>query len=100
MGGLPARRRHPRWWSAVLIALATVTALVVPPSPSHDISLATYNLPLAPAQPLDPTAVAAVVEPSVVQIDTRIDYQQAVGTGTGIVVGPDGEVLTNFHVVQ
>lgn len=34
------------------------------------------------------------------RIDTDIDYQNAYGTGTGIVVDSSGVVLTNFHVVQ
>ncbi|MDH6196514.1 serine protease Do [Mycobacterium frederiksbergense] len=58
--------------------------------------------PLAPAgaAPGDPEAVAAQVEPSVARIDTVVDYQQAIGIGTGIVLSPSGEVLTNYHVVQ
>ena len=71
----------------LLIALATAVALVVPVRPA-----------IAAAAPLD-SAIAAV-EPAVVQIDTTIDYQHAVGAGTGIVLNPNGEVLTNFHVVQ
>ena len=33
-------------------------------------------------------------------IDTTIDYQHAIGAGTGIVLDPGGAILTNFHVVQ
>jgi S1-C subfamily serine protease len=67
-----------------------------------DIALATRQLELreAPAQPVDPSSLAAVVEPAVVRVDVSIDYQHAVGYGTGIVLSPDGEVLTNYHVVQ
>ncbi len=71
----------------LLIALATAVALVSPIRPA-----------IAAAAPLD-TAIAAV-EPAVVQIDTTIDYQHAVGAGTGFMLSPGGEVLTNFHVVQ
>jgi S1-C subfamily serine protease len=71
----------------LLIALATAVALVAPVRPA-----------IAAAEPLD-TAIAAV-EPAVVQIDTTIDYQHAVGAGTGFLLNPNGEVLTNFHVVQ
>ena len=71
----------------LLIALAAVMALVAPIRPA-----------IASAAPLD-TAIAAV-EPAVVQIDTTIDYQHAIGAGTGFVLNPGGEVLTNFHVVQ
>lgn len=34
------------------------------------------------------------------RIDTEIDYQNAFGAGTGIVLDPGGQVLTNYHVVQ
>jgi serine protease Do len=71
----------------LLIALAAVMTLVAPIRPG-----------IASAAPLD-TAIAAV-EPAVVQIDTTIDYQHAIGAGTGFVLNPNGEVLTNFHVVQ
>ena len=70
-----------------LIALAAAIALVAPVRPA-----------IAAAAPLD-TAIAAV-EPAVVQIDTTIDYQHAIGAGTGFVLSPGGEVVTNFHVVQ
>jgi serine protease Do len=72
--------------AALFIALATVMALVVPATSS--------------AAPGDPATGAAAVEPSVVQITTRIDYQQAIGTGTGFAIDPNGVVLTNYHVVS
>jgi serine protease Do len=77
-------RLHP---CRLLIALVAVMALVAPIRPA-----------IASAEPLD-TAIAAV-EPAVVQIDTTIDYQHAIGAGTGFLLNPNGEVLTNFHVVQ
>lgn len=77
-------RLHPY---RLLIAFAAVLALVAPIRPA-----------IAAAAPLD-TAISAV-EPAVVQIDTTIDYQHAIGAGTGFVLNPNGEVLTNFHVVQ
>jgi S1-C subfamily serine protease len=70
--------------ATLLIALATAFALIAPASS-------------AIAAPVE--TAAAAVEPSVVQITTRIDYQQAIGTGTGIVIDPGGAVLTNYHVV-
>src|ERR1700710_1858159 len=54
----------------------------------------------ASAAPADPTDAVAVVEPAVARIDTTINYQHAIGAGTGIVIDPTGTVLTNFHVVQ
>lgn len=84
------RRLNPRRPLAVLLAvLAALVALVAPIHPA-----------VSAAQPGDPVAAAAQVEPAVVRIDTIIDYQHAYGSGTGIVVDPNGQVLTNFHVVQ
>jgi S1-C subfamily serine protease len=69
----------------LLIAFAAVLALVAPAT--------------AMAAPADTEAAAAAVAPAVVQITTKIDYQQAIGTGTGTVIDPGGVVLTNYHVV-
>jgi serine protease Do len=77
--GTPTSRRP---LAALLIAFAAVLALVAPGT--------------AVAAPAD---AASAVEPAVVQITTRIDYQQAIGTGTGTVIDPGGVVLTNYHVV-
>jgi S1-C subfamily serine protease len=38
------------------------------------------------------------VGPTIVDIDTKLGYQSAVGAGTGIVIGPS-TVLTNNHVI-
>lgn len=77
----------PRPFATLLIALATALALVAPAFP-------------VAAAPNDPIAAAAQVEPAVVRIDTEIDYQGAYGNGTGFVIDPNGQVLTNFHVVS
>lgn len=82
MGKIPVRRP----FAPLLIALAAVLTLVAPMT--------------AVAAPGDPLAAAAQVEPSVVQIDTEIDYQGAFGNGAGFVIDPGGQVLTNFHVVS
>jgi len=77
----PSHRLVP----TLLTALAAVLALVVPAT--------------SMAAPADIGVAAAAVEPAVVQITTKIDYQQAIGTGTGTVIDPGGVVLTNYHVV-
>lgn len=78
---------HPL--TRLLVALVALLALV---TPVHAVTAA--------AAPGDPEAAAAQVEPSVVRVNTEIDYQHALGTGTGIVLDPGGQVLTNFHVVS
>lgn len=85
MGKYHVRRPLP----VLLVAFAAILALVTPLSPATSV-----------AAPADPLAAAAQVEPAVVRIDTEIDYQNAIGNGTGIVLDPDGQVLTNFHVVS
>jgi S1-C subfamily serine protease len=45
-------------------------------------------------------ADTASIEQGVVRIDTTLDLQNAVGTGTGVVLSPDGIVLTNNHVIR
>lgn len=77
-----------RWSSPVFLILA-VCALMAP------------TAGVAAAQPPADVVVAAdQVEPAVARIDTTIGFQSAIGAGTGVVLSPGGEVLTNFHVVQ
>jgi serine protease Do len=81
---------HPRRRRLTLLAvMAAVLAFVAPVLPAT-----------SSAQPADPVAAANQIEPSVVRVDTQIDYQHAYGAGTGIVLDPNGVVLTNYHVVQ
>ncbi len=53
-----------------------------------------------PLAPLDQSAVLGQVTPGLVDINTTLDYQGAVGAGTGIVLDSNGEVLTNNHVIE
>lgn len=56
----------------------------------------------APAADLRPAeqAAAAAVNPSVVEINATIGGVPGAAAGTGIVLGPDGLVLTSRHVVS
>jgi S1-C subfamily serine protease len=78
--------RFSRWLRVVTLVFAAMLAFVSPA--------------VSMAQPADPMVAAASVEPAVARVDTQIDYQSAVGAGTGIVIDPGGQVLTNYHVVQ
>lgn len=74
------RKVHSRRWLTALVGALIAVQLVSPA--------------IAAADPAD------LVEPSVVRLDTVVDYQHVMGTGTGFVIDGGGQVLTNYHVVQ
>jgi len=67
---------------------------------SVNTGLRITNSTAAPAAKLDGTvsAAAAKIRPSVVTIN--VAGQQEAGTGSGVIIRPDGTVLTNDHVVD
>jgi serine protease Do len=85
MGGIRIRGRLGTVLAAAALGLAAIgLAVAAPPQAAHaDI----------------PDAVAAV-EPATARVDTVINYQHAIGAGTGFVLDAGGAILTNFHVVQ
>jgi S1-C subfamily serine protease len=97
-------RRTPSRWSSSLVSLAAAVGLALAGVPG--LAPATASPPTfggfrdAPAPPADPSAMVAKVGPAVVDIDTQMSYQSAVGAGTGIVLTPNGQVLTNNHVIE
>ena len=62
-------------------------------------SAATSSNPAAPAADMTGKATSAQ-QVGVVDIDTVLKYQGARAAGTGMVISPSGEVLTNNHVVN
>jgi S1-C subfamily serine protease len=45
-------------------------------------------------------AIAAAVDPSIVDINTVLDFGIGSGAGTGMILTPNGEILTNNHVIN
>ena len=54
----------------------------------------------ADAVPPDLAAIDAKVDPGLVDINSTFGYQSAKGAGTGMVLTPSGEILTNNHVID
>jgi S1-C subfamily serine protease len=92
-------RRSPSWWRS-LLSLAAVVGLALVAVPAYASPPTLNRFGEAPAAPPDPSAMVATVGPAVVDIDTQLGYQSAVGAGTGIVLTPSGQVLTNNHVIE
>lgn len=97
-----SHRRGP-WRSPWLLATTTVLGLGLIAAPAYaapGIQPPLDRFSDAPGPPLDPAAMVAQVGPSVVDIDADLSYQSATGAGTGIVIDPGGQVLTNNHVIE
>lgn len=54
----------------------------------------------ASGSPADAASIAQNVDPGLVDVNTTLTYQGLQGAGTGMVLTPDGEILTNNHVIE
>jgi len=102
-GPPPAQRRPRHHVLAVAVMLAVVAAAVL-------VSAVVYSAvrgPVAPvAAPAPPSAypassaLAARVDPGLVDVTATLGYRQAISAGTGMVLTPSGRVITNNHVIE
>ncbi len=77
---------------------------VIPPaantSATRNPSVPAPHKSAAPAPLFTVAQVAACVQPGVVVIDSQLGYQNAEAAGTGMILSPTGEILTNNHVID
>jgi S1-C subfamily serine protease len=93
--------------SGALLALTLVLALVVGAAGGlvwRSRSTSSSSNPFATSAfsstPGSTSALAAAVDPAIVNVNTNLAYQDAQAAGTGIVISSSGIVLTNNHVID
>jgi len=112
---MTSSRRLTRSMAAAALALPLTVAAVVSPAGAARTVLVDWlgpyrpglgyggygaGQPYATASSLDTSEATAAQSTGLVEISTTLDYGQGEAAGTGIVVGSDGLVVTNHHVVE
>jgi S1-C subfamily serine protease len=69
-------------------------------APSSSAASAGNGITTASGSPSDVSAIAAKVDPALVDINSTFSYQGESGAGTGIVLTSTGLVITNNHVIN
>jgi len=91
----PAPRRSLFDVLIVIYTVAVMAAAVL-------ASVMVYRAIRGPAAPAAaPTsALAARIDPGLVDVTATLGYQHAISSGTGMVLTPSGRVITNNHVIE
>ncbi len=81
---------------------APVTTIPVPTTPPLTVQppSTSGSSPAPGGGTATPGAIAAAVDPSIVDINTVLDYGVGSAAGTGMILTPGGEILTNNHVIN
>ena len=82
--------------AAVLASVMVYSAVRGPAKPA---AVPTSRPTSPPASP-PASALAARVDPGLVDVTATLGYQQLISAGTGMVLTPSGRVITNNHVIE
>jgi len=95
----PASRRPHHRVLAIVFTLAVVAAAVLASVLVYSAMRGPAKPAAAPASP-PASALAARVDPGLVDVTATLGYQQVISAGTGMVLTPSGRVITNNHVIE
>lgn len=102
----PRHRRHLGIW-VVLAALVVLAgglgggiAIALDNSQSTTATSPSSSAAPVSSSSLNTAAIAARVDPAIVDITSTLGYQRDQAAGTGMVITSSGEVLTNNHVIE
>jgi S1-C subfamily serine protease len=86
----------------VAVAIGTIVGHGLWSSKSSAAAAQNLSTPSSPASGGSSSVASAAqkVDPALVDINVTFSYQSAQGAGTGIVLTPNGEILTNNHVIE
>ena len=108
----PPRRRHRAVVYVVVAAVAAAAGAGAVVALTHNSSdsgssVSSQQIPSpkgnssgANTANVNEQAVANKVEPGIVDINSTLKYENGAAAGTGIILSPNGVVLTNNHVVE
>jgi S1-C subfamily serine protease len=97
------RRRARRTIASVTAFVTLVAALGLGVALASDFGSSSRSSSPARSvaqQQLNASEIAAQIDPAIVDITSTLSLEGATAAGTGMVVTPSGEVLTNNHVIE
>ena len=107
VGGLPHRPvatstpPSPAPSASSAPSAAPSAPVVVPPvAPAPSAAAPSPQAPASSPNVLTAAAIAALVDPSVVDVNSILGFQGGTAAGTGMVLTSTGEILTNNHVID